>query len=149
LKIFLKFFCRRPIITMTAISLTNHPIAESGSTTPVTPLKGKQPVSEARKTQIRNAAVEFQAIFVEMMLKSMRDTTNQDKLTGGGHGEEVYGSLLDREYATAISRRGNMGLADMIEQQLLAQENGGEKKLNNSNTTGITDKGNIEASHEN
>jgi flagellar protein FlgJ len=57
-----------------------------------------------------------------MMLKSMRETVKQDKLTGGGHGEEVYSSLLDREYAIAISRRGNLGLAEMIEKQLLDRE---------------------------
>jgi len=134
---------------MTAIPLTDLPTPGNGNQELISPIKGKKTVSEARKAEIRKASVEFQAIFVEMMLKSMRDTTNQDKLTGGGHGEEVYGSLLDREYASAISRRGNMGLAEMMEQQMLAQETGGGKSVNNSQATGRTDIGNIEASHEN
>jgi flagellar protein FlgJ len=110
---------------------------------------GKQYPGEARKAEIRKVAVEFQSLFVEMMLKSMRETVNKDTLTGGGHGDEVYGSMLDREYATAISRRGNIGLAEMIEQQMLAQEFGNEKAIKGAHGTGKTDKSNIEASHEN
>jgi flagellar protein FlgJ len=115
---------------------------------------GKPSAGEARKAEIRKAAVQFQSIFVEMMLKSMRETVNQDKLTGGGHGEEVYGSLLDREYAAAISRRGNIGLAEMVERQLLAQEKGSEK-TNIRDGAGISSNGQtikrnkIEGSHEN
>jgi len=135
---------------MTAVSLT--PMSGTGNN-PETlqSLKkgGKQGTGEARKAEIRKVAVEFQSLFVEMMLKSMRETVNKDKLTGGGHGEEVYGSMLDREYATAISRRGNLGLAEMIEQQMLKQEYGSEKALKDGHGTGKTDKSNIEASHEN
>lgn len=93
---------------------------------------GERTGGEAKKAAIRKTAVEFQSLFVEMMLKSMRETVNKDKLTGGGQGEEVYGSLLDREYASAISRRGGLGLAEMIERQLLAQEGGGGKVIKGS-----------------
>ena len=82
---------------------------------------------ESLKATIHKAAAEFESIFVEMMFKSMRDTVSQDALTGGGHGEEMFGSLLDREYATAVSKRGGLGLAKMIEKQLLAQEGGSGK----------------------
>jgi len=114
---------------------------------------GKPSAGEARKAEIRKAAVQFQSIFVEMMLKSMRDTVHQDKLTGGGHGEEVYGSLLDREYAAAVSRRGGFGLAEMIEKQMLAQEKGSGKNIKDGagiSSHGQNNKGNkIEGSHEN
>ena len=135
---------------MTAIPLTAISGTEKNPET-LQSLKtgGKQNTGEARKAEIRKVAVEFQSLFVEMMLKSMRETVNKEKLTGGGHGEEVYGSLLDREYATAISRRGNIGLAEMIEQQMIAQEYGSEKAIKGDHGTGKTDKSNIEASHEN
>lgn len=106
--------------------------------------RANKPLDGARKAEIHRVSVEFQSLFVEMMLKSMRETAQQDKLTGGGHGEEVYGSLLDREYAISMSRRGNLGLAEMVEKQLLSQESdigckGSGKTFNNK----------IEASHEN
>jgi len=135
---------------MTAIPLTAISGTEKNPETLQSLKKGgKQNTGEARKAEIRKVAVEFQSLFVEMMLKSMRETVNKEKLTGGGHGEEVYGSLLDREYATAISRRGNIGLAEMIEQQMIAQEFGSEKAIKGGHGTGKTDKSNIEASHEN
>jgi flagellar protein FlgJ len=87
---------------------------------------------EAKKAAIRKVAVEVQSIFVDMMLKSMRDTVDKDTLTGGGHGEDVYSSLLDQEYASAVSRRGGFGLAEMIEKQLLAQEGGSAKVIKGS-----------------
>jgi len=135
---------------MTAVSLVAKSSAEKNPDTLQSLQKGgKQCAADARKAEIRKVAVEFQSLFVEMMLKSMRETVNKDSLTGGGHGEEVYGSMLDREYATAISRRGNMGLAEMIEQQMLAQEFGNGKAIKGAHGTGKTDKSNIEASHEN
>lgn len=135
---------------MTAVSLAAKSSAEKNPDTLQSLQKGaKQCAADARKAEIRKVAVEFQSLFVEMMLKSMRETVNKDSLTGGGHGEEVYGSMLDREYATAISRRGNMGLAEMIEQQMLAQEFGSGKVIKGAHGTGKTDKSNIEASHEN
>jgi flagellar protein FlgJ len=114
---------------------------------------GMRAGGEAKKAAIHKTAVAFQSLFVEMMLKSMRETVNKDKLTGGGQGEEVYGSLLDREYASAVSRRGGLGLAEMIERQLLAQEGGSDKVIKGS--IGIpkdektTKTSKIEVSHEN
>jgi flagellar protein FlgJ len=61
---------------------------------------------------------EFEALFAGFMIKSMRATVGKDEITGGGHGEEVYRSLLDQEYATAIAQQGSLGLGRLIEQQL-------------------------------
>lgn len=112
-----------------------------------------RPGGDAKKAAIHKAAVEFQSLFVEMMLKSMRETVSQDKLTGGGRGEEVYSSFLDREYAAAISRRGGFGMAEAIEQLLLSQEGGSGKGtsggagISSDEKTAKSEK--IEVSHEN
>ena len=66
----------------------------------------------------KKVASEFESMFVAMMLKSMRDTVGKDKLTGGGHGEETFRSLLDQEYAATAARSGGIGLAHMIEKEL-------------------------------
>jgi len=67
----------------------------------------------------RKVAQEFEAMFVGLMLKSMRDTVGKDKLTGGGHGEETFRSLLDQEYAATAARNGGIGLARSIEKDLM------------------------------
>lgn len=91
----------------------------------VQPVNGGQ--SEAvsgrnkESAQARKVAQEFEALFVGMMLKSMRETTGKDTLTGGGHGEDTYRSLLDDEYAKTIASHGGIGLAEAIERQLARQ----------------------------
>jgi len=74
-----------------------------------------------RKAAVKKVAGEFEALFAGMMLKSMRATVGKDSLTGGGHGEEVYRSLLDQEYAAAMVQGGGLGLGKLIEQQLERQ----------------------------
>lgn len=66
----------------------------------------------------KKVAKEFEALFVGMMLKSMRETVGKDKLINGGHGEEIYRSLLDQEYAKSLTEHGGVGLASMLERQL-------------------------------
>ena len=90
----------------------------------------------------RKVAKEFESLFVGMMLKSMRETTGKDKLTDGGHGEEVYRSLLDQEYAKALTERGGVGLASMLEQQLLRPQS--MSNYDNTNPQAKT-----EVNHEN
>lgn len=75
--------------------------------------------SEKDRIAAKKVAKEFEALFVGIMLKSMRDTVGNDSMTSGGHGEEVYRSLLDQEYAKAISDNHGLGLADRIEKDLL------------------------------
>ena len=78
--------------------------------------------SEAQRRQARKIGQDFEALFVGMMMKSMRETVGKDKLTGGGHGEEVYRSLLDQEYAAAAAKTGKLGLGRQIENEIIKQE---------------------------
>jgi flagellar protein FlgJ len=66
----------------------------------------------------KKVAKEFEALFVGMMLKSMRETVGKEKLTNGGHGEEVYRSMLDQEYARSLTEHGGVGLTAMLERQI-------------------------------
>lgn len=80
-------------------------------------------VTEKQRLQAKKVSQDFEALFVGMMMKSMRETVGKDKLTGGGHGEEVYRSLLDQEYANAsVKRGGGLGLAKIIEKDIIRQE---------------------------
>ncbi len=80
----------------------------------------KKPEPSARdRIAAKKVAKDFEAMFVGIMVKSMRDTVGKDSMTYGGHGEEIYRSLLDQEYAKAISDNNSLGLADRIEKELL------------------------------
>ncbi len=67
----------------------------------------------------RRVAKDFESLFVGMMIKSMRETVGKDKLINGGHGEEVYRSLLDQEYARSLTEHGGVGLTAIVERQLV------------------------------
>ncbi len=66
---------------------------------------------------LRETAAQFEAIFVQMMLKSMRDTS-----FGGGlmdsKQSDFYREIYDKQIAMDISSKGGLGLGDMLVQQL-------------------------------
>jgi peptidoglycan hydrolase FlgJ len=79
-------------------------------------------LSEKQRQQAKKVAQDFEGLFIGMMVKSMHDTVGKDKLTGGGHGEEVYRSMLDQEYVAQAVKRGGFGLAKIIEKDIIRQE---------------------------
>jgi len=66
----------------------------------------------------RAAAVQFEGLFMQMVLKSMRDAS--PKAEGAGAGEDSFTAMLDTQFARQFAGRPN-GLADMIEKQLARQ----------------------------
>jgi len=86
-------------------------------------------LSEKQRQQAKKVSQDFEGLFIGMMMKSMRETVAKDKLTGGGHGEEVYRSMLDQQYVEAAVKRGGFGLAKPIEQEILRQESRKVKPL--------------------
>lgn len=67
----------------------------------------------------RKVARQFEALFVQTMLKSMRAATPGDTLFGG-RAEQQYRDLLDRQLSVQLAQGRGLGLAPLIEQQLLA-----------------------------
>jgi flagellar protein FlgJ len=62
---------------------------------------------------LRKAAEQFEALFIQEMLKSMRASIEKDELTSNQH-LETYESLFDREVSLQMAKRGSVGLADML-----------------------------------
>ncbi len=91
------------------------------SALPPSQLKAGGAGADKEKAAARKAAREFEGLLVGMMLKSMRETVGKDMLAGKGQSEEIYRSLLDQEYAKAVVEQGGLGLAKVIEQQLISQ----------------------------
>lgn len=67
---------------------------------------------------IKAAAQQFEALFTQMMLKSMHDAMPRDEMMDSDQ-QRMYESLLDQQLATVMATRGNgTGLAAMLEKQL-------------------------------
>jgi len=84
----------------------------------------KEPLSDAKRKELKKISQDFESLFVGMMLKSMRATVQEDTVTGGGRAEQTYRELLDQEYAKAASKRGGRGIASMVEKELLRRYEG-------------------------
>ena len=70
---------------------------------------------------IRKTAEQFEAYFIQQMMKTMRESIEKSDLVEGGN-LEMYQDLMDKEVSLSMAKRGGMGLADMLERQMqLAQ----------------------------
>lgn len=68
---------------------------------------------------IKKLSEEFEAIFLEIVLKSMRETIDKTQMTDGGNGEQIFQSMLDSEYSKSLATQRSSGLAATIEENLL------------------------------
>ena len=73
--------------------------------------------------KLRKAADDFENTFVSQMVGMMFEGVQTDDTFGGGHGEDMFRSMLTNEYGKQITNRGGFGLADSVYKELLrAQE---------------------------
>lgn len=78
----------------------------------------RKAVSADAREELRKSARDFESIFVNMMLKSMRESVQKSGLLDGGNAEEIYKGMLDQEYSKLMTETGRLGLAETIERQL-------------------------------
>jgi peptidoglycan hydrolase FlgJ len=76
-------------------------------------LKGR--AARDGKAALRETAQQFEAMFLQMMMKSMRDSIEKSELTHSEHAE-MFEGMLDREVSLAMARRNSLGVADMLVQ---------------------------------
>lgn len=68
---------------------------------------------------VNGAAQQFEALFIQMMMKSMRDATPSSGLMNSS-ATDTYQSMLDQQWSQVMASRG-MGLAEMLVEQLERQ----------------------------
>ncbi len=61
--------------------------------------------------QAQEVAKEFETMFVDMMLKSMRETARP---TDESNAQNIYSTMLDGEYSKVMTEGTNFGIRDMI-----------------------------------
>ncbi len=66
---------------------------------------------------LREVAVQFEALFIQMMLKSMREAGLGEGLMDSEH-TKTYQSMYEQQLAIDMSKKQGLGLADMLVQQL-------------------------------
>ena len=76
---------------------------------------------------LKAAAQQFEAVFLNMMLKSMRETTSQDGMFDSEQ-TKMFTGMLDQQLAQSMASRG-IGLADIMVKQLSGKPNSVSQSL--------------------
>lgn len=67
---------------------------------------------------LREVAGQFEALFIQTMLKSMRDASIEDPLFGASEQQKMFEGMLDQQLALEMSSGKGIGLAEMLVRQM-------------------------------
>jgi Rod binding domain-containing protein len=67
----------------------------------------------------REVAENFEAFFLGQMLQPMFSSIEPAQPFGGGHAEKIWKSMMVDEVGKSMAKHGGIGLADMIQRDLL------------------------------
>jgi flagellar protein FlgJ len=65
------------------------------------------------KSATRETAQQFEAMFLQMMMKTMRDATPKSDLVESA-GKDTFEAMFDKEVSVSMAKRNALGLADML-----------------------------------
>jgi Rod binding domain-containing protein len=73
------------------------------------------------KSAMRETAQQFEAMFIQMMMKSMRESIVKSELSESST-VDTFEGMFDKEVSLQLSKRNSMGLADMLVKNLEQQQ---------------------------
>ena len=77
--------------------------------------------AEKLDKELKEACQGFEAMYMELMYKKMRDTVPEDELFGDSNADKIWQSMLDSEMMQQAAKSGGVGVADMLYKQLKPQ----------------------------
>lgn len=75
-------------------------------------------LSSGDHEKLEKAAKEFEGIFMDIVMKSMRSTVEESDFMGDSKKAQFFQEMLDSEYSKASTERQGLGLAKAIVKQL-------------------------------
>jgi Rod binding domain-containing protein len=83
-------------------------------------LRGK--AQKDQNSALRESAQQFEGLFIQMMLKSMREANEPMKDEDNkSHALETFEGMFDKEVSLQMSKRGALGVADFMERAVKQQ----------------------------
>ncbi len=76
-------------------------------------------VSPRDAAGIAKVAEDFEAFFAGLVFDEISSDIEPDPVTGGGEGEAMFKSLLNQEFGKSVARTHGLGIADIVQRQLL------------------------------
>ena len=74
--------------------------------------------ADRRLEELRKVTREFEAIFINTMLKAMRNTVTRSNLFPAMAGKDVYTAMLDEHLAREIALSGGVGIGRILFKEL-------------------------------
>ncbi len=101
---------------------------------------GKIPSSESKPEKgqldpekLKKACTEFEAVFINEMLKFMRKTVPDTSTGALGAGKDIYQSLFDQEVSKSLAKRGGLGIGKMVYKQMTRQQDKNNPQIGDLN----------------
>lgn len=85
--------------------------------------------AEAKNKKLDNACKDFEAIMLNKIMSSMRDSLPEGGLFEKSYGEKIFQSMLDEEMTRQMAHGKGIGLAKLLYEELSKKESnlpGGE-----------------------
>jgi Rod binding domain-containing protein len=84
-------------------------------------LRGK--AQKDQNSALHESAQQFEGLFIQMMLKSMREANEPMKDEDNkSHAVETFEGMFDKEVSLQMSKRGALGVADFMERAVKQQQ---------------------------
>lgn len=87
---------------------------------PTLPKKG----TVTDESEARKAAKEFEIIYLQTVLAQIIPEPSENFFGGGSHGEKLWSSFLNEQYAKTLSEGGGIGIADAVYKELISIQEG-------------------------
>ncbi len=75
-------------------------------------------IKEFELKKLKEVSDDFEALFINELLKSMRKTVNKSELIDGGMAENIFEDMLYNEYSKEFAKTNTFGISQMIYNQM-------------------------------
>lgn len=93
------------------------PLSSPAAATPARPLPKVDPKNA-------ETAQSFEAVFLGQMTQMMMESVEQEGEFNGGAGEEMFRGILSEKLGTEMAKRGGIGLAPAVLDQIIKLQQG-------------------------
>jgi len=73
--------------------------------------------SDQKESELKKICGELESLFINYLLKEMRQTIDKSGFISGGRAEEIYTSMLDTHMAKQFADKGGIGLSSILMEQ--------------------------------
>lgn len=101
-------------------TLLSHAPALSGQSqlNPLRPVFNLSAGPNHSDAQLRQVSKDFEAIFLQMMLKEMRNSVQRSGLMGNSQATQFFESMQDEQLSHKLADAGGIGIGDILYKQL-------------------------------